>query len=201
MTNGGLNILVVRRLSNSMKKVVGDKMKILMTGTPGCGKTTLCEKLVNTLKVEGRRVGGVLSKETREGGVRVGFKLVDIATGREGILAHVSGKGPEVGKYKVNLAGIEDIGVASIERAIRDGMFLFIDEIGPMELHSKKFVEAVGKAFESELDVLATIHYRSKHPLVEKLKHSEGVELLVLDQGNRDMIFEDVRIRLGLKRG
>lgn len=173
-------------------------MKILLTGSPGCGKTTLCEKLVNALRAKGREVGGVLSKEIREGGVRVGFKLIDVATGMEGVLAHVSGRGPEVGKYKVNLVDLENMGVVAIERATQNKMFLVVDEIGPMELHSRKFVAAVEKAFESELDVLATIHYRSSNPLVERLKHIKGVELFILDRENRDKVYEDLAKRLGL---
>lgn len=140
----------------------------------------------------------MISKEIKEGGLRKGFKLIDVASDREGVLAHVMGKGPEVGKYKVYLHDLEDIGVGSIDRAIADGVFVVIDEIGPMELHSKKFTEAVERAFASELDILATIHYRSRHPLVERLKHMPGVELLVLDQTNRDEIFEVIAGRLGL---
>lgn len=176
-------------------------MKLLVTGKPGCGKTTLCERLVKALKSGGRDVGGVISKEIREGGVRAGFKLIDIATGREGVLAHVSGEGPEIGRYKVNLLDLEEVGVGSIERAIRDERFVVIDEIGPMELLSKRFVKAVENAFESGLDILATIHYRSRHPLVEKLKSSERVELLVLDPRNRDGVFEDIAERMGLSVG
>ncbi|MFQ5816012.1 MAG: NTPase, partial [Candidatus Hydrothermarchaeaceae archaeon] len=173
-------------------------MKVLVTGKPGCGKTTLCERLVKVLKFEGRKVGGVVSKEIRKNGVRMGFKLIDVATGREGVLAHVSGRGPEVGKYKVNLRDLEDIGAGSIERAIQKGMLVVIDEIGPMELHSRRFIDTVERAFESELDILATIHYRSRHPLVERLKYMPGVELLVLDQRNRDEVFEGIAGRLGL---
>ncbi|MEE9594450.1 MAG: NTPase [Candidatus Hydrothermarchaeales archaeon] len=173
-------------------------MKILVTGKPGCGKTTLCEKLVKALKSGGKEVGGVVSKEMREGGARIGFKLIDVATGKEGVLSHVSGSGPEIGKYKVNLHDLDDVGVGSIEMAIRDGKLVVIDEIGPMELLSRKFVESVERAFESKVDVLATIHYRSKHQLVEKLKHSKEVELLVLEPRNRDMVFGDIAGRLGL---
>jgi nucleoside-triphosphatase len=173
-------------------------MKILITGKPGCGKTTLCERIVEGLVAGGRPVGGMVSKEVRERGARVGFKVIDVATGREGILAHTEGKGPRLGKYRVNLHDLEEVGVGAMERAIDGGILLVIDEIGPMELFSRRFVGTVEKAFESDLDVLATIHYRSRHALVERLKGMEGVELLVLGERNRKVVLEEIKQRLGL---
>ncbi len=173
-------------------------MKLLITGKPGCGKTTLCERIVESLKSAGRPVGGMVSKEMREGRARVGFKVIDVATGREGILAHVRGEGPRLGRYRVNLQDLEEVGVSAIEKAMEEGTFLVIDEIGPMELFSRRFIQAVERAFESDNPILATIHYRSRHPLVEKVKHMMGVELVVLDEGNRDEVLRDIMEKLGL---
>jgi len=50
-------------------------MKILITGLPGSGKTTLCRKIVQNLK--GKKVCGILSEEIREGGERKGFKIIN----------------------------------------------------------------------------------------------------------------------------
>ncbi|NOZ76736.1 MAG: NTPase [Euryarchaeota archaeon] len=174
-------------------------MKVLITGKPGCGKTTLCEKVVDAIKAAGRPVGGMVSKEMREGRGRVGFKVIDVATGREGILAHTEGKGPRLGKYRVNLHDLEDVGVGAMERAIDEGIFLVIDEIGPMELCSRRFIEIVERAFEADLDILATIHYRSRHPLVERLKGERENELMVMDEGNRDRFLACIFERLGLR--
>ena len=63
---------------------------ILLTGKPGVGKTTLIQKLVKALK---RPARGFFTVEMREGGRRVGFKLVTL-DGREGVLAHENIKGP-----------------------------------------------------------------------------------------------------------
>ena len=48
--------------------------KILLTGRPGCGKTTLIKCVVNSLA---GRTGGFYTEEMREHGVRVGFKLAE----------------------------------------------------------------------------------------------------------------------------
>lgn len=54
--------------------------KILITGLPGCGKTTLCTRAIDSIK-EVYKVGGVLSTEIREGGSRKGFKIINISPG------------------------------------------------------------------------------------------------------------------------
>ncbi|MEW5995954.1 MAG: nucleoside-triphosphatase, partial [Candidatus Zixiibacteriota bacterium] len=60
----------------------------LMTGSPGSGKTSVVNLVVKNLSSRGFRAGGVYCPEIREGGVRVGFKMVDLMTGEEQLLAH-----------------------------------------------------------------------------------------------------------------
>jgi nucleoside-triphosphatase len=138
----------------------------------------------------------VISKEIREGSERVGFELINISTGDRGVLAHIKALGPSIGKYKVNLKGIEEVAAHSIEEALTKKNILIIDEIGPMELLSKRFVDAVDRAFEDDVNILATIHFRSNHPLVLKLKQSREVELIVMDLKNREEVFQKILKRI-----
>lgn len=49
-------------------------------------------------------MGGMHCPAIVENGKRTGFHIMDIASGRRGILARVQGdKGPGIGKYRVNL--------------------------------------------------------------------------------------------------
>jgi nucleoside-triphosphatase len=162
-------------------------MKLLITGLPGCGKTTLCRKIIQALK--DKKIGGILSEEIREGGERKGFKIIDIKTGAEGVLAHVAQKeGPRVGKYRVNLSDIDRFSGA-IEN---DCDLVVIDEIGPMELHSTKFIRAVRAVFESGRSVVAAIHYKSKHLLVQELKHRKDVVTYEINEANRNKVLEEI---------
>jgi nucleoside-triphosphatase len=75
------------------------KRVLLLTGNPGVGKTTVLIKTVNALKAKGISVGGMISREAREGNVRVGFEIIDLTSNKHGWLAHVTQRtGPQVGK-------------------------------------------------------------------------------------------------------
>jgi len=55
-----------------------------VTGQPGIGKTTIVIKVVDMLRMKGFKVGGMMTREVREEGRRVGFEVMDIASGRTG---------------------------------------------------------------------------------------------------------------------
>src|SRR5438132_14345400 len=116
--------------------------RTLLTGRPGCGKTTLIKRIVSDLALP---VGGFYTQEIRERGQRVGFKLITL-DGKEAVFAHVdfpAAVGPErVGKYGLDLSALEAIGVAAIRDAVRAERLTVIDEIGPMEIRSSSFREA-----------------------------------------------------------
>jgi len=136
----------------------------------------------------------MLTEEIKEGGVRRGFKVVDLARGAEGILAHVNQEhGPRIGRYRVNLQDLKEIGEKAILGAVDACDLVVIDEVGPMELHSKGFIEAVGKAFNSDKHVIATIHFKSRHELIEKLKNRKDVTLVEINESNRDALAEKLK--------
>src|SRR5438094_663305 len=139
-----------RALVSDARAVTG---KVLLTGRPGCGKTTLIKRVVNNLA---RRAGGFYTEEMRQYGARVGFKIVTL-DGNEAVFAHVDFKTPErVGKYGLDLSALEAVGVESVREAARRQRIVVIDEIGPMEIRSPIFREAVNEALDSEVQLLAT---------------------------------------------
>ncbi|MBO3802607.1 MAG: NTPase [Candidatus Brockarchaeota archaeon] len=159
-----------------------------MTGNPGVGKTTALLRAVELLKISGAVVGGVVSREVRAGGARKGFELVDILNGRTGTLADVSGNGPRLGKYRVNLAGLEAVGVVAIRLSIESADVVAVDEVGPMELLSAEFLKAVREALDSGKPVVGTIHRNLKHPVAEEIRSRKDVEVLEVTRDNRDAI-------------
>ena len=101
---------------------------LLLTGNPGVEKTTVLMKAVSSLKEKGYGVGGMISREAREGGTRVGFEILDLNSGRRGWLAHVNQKaGPQVGKYRVNMKDLDLIGAKAIADAVEKYGIIAID--------------------------------------------------------------------------
>ncbi len=154
---------------------------IFLTGPPGSGKTSILLEVVEILKREGLRVSGITCPEVRESGRRVGFKIVNVSTGEEGILAWInpSFKGPRVGRYTVNLRDLDEIGSKTIEESVDspDVDVVVIDEIGIMELKSKRFAQAVVKALNSQKFVLGVIHRKSNHPLLVEIRSREDTKI------------------------
>jgi nucleoside-triphosphatase len=114
------------------------KRKVLLTGRPGCGKTTLVRRVVKELA---QSAGGFYTEEIRERGLRRGFKIVTL-DGKEGVFAHVNFKTHQrLGKYGLDLSPLETIGIEAVRKAVRARELTVIDEIGPMEIRSAIFRE------------------------------------------------------------
>jgi nucleoside-triphosphatase len=165
----------------------------LLTGAPGVGKTTVLIKTVEALKAKGLSVGGMISREVREGGVRVGFEILDLSSAKHGWLAQVKVQsGPQVGRYHVNLGDLDSIGTAAITKALENCSVVAIDEIGPMELYSPKFKQAVAQALESKKLVLAVVHGKAKDPLVTQVKRRVDAEIFNVTFANREKLPEQL---------
>jgi len=163
------------------------KRVFLLTGSPGVGKTSVILKIVESLKAKGYNVGGMVSREVRAGRDRVGFEILNVGTGQKGWLAHVAQKeGPQVGKYRVNMKDLESIGVEAITNAAATSDVIVIDEIGPMELHSEKFREAVLKAAESPKLLIGVVHWKVSDLLTTRIKDREDAEMHVVTVENRE---------------
>ncbi len=167
---------------------------VLITGRPGIGKTTAVLKVAEELRRRGFKVGGMVSREERAAGRRVGFVIEDLMTGKTGYLAKVgSGPGPRVGRYTVILSDLESVGVGAIRRAVREADVVVIDEIGPMELYSEEFKRAVLEALNSPKPVLATIHIRAnRYPFTQQILSRRDVRLITLTLSNRDRVPREV---------
>jgi nucleoside-triphosphatase len=166
---------------------VNKPRRLFLTGEPGCGKTTVVKATAELLTFRGLKVGGMTSSEMRESGIRIGFGIEDLMTHEHGELAKsTAGNGPRVGRYVVNLMDLERIGAGAINRAIHAAQVIIIDELGPMELHSLRFIESVNASLSSDRHILATIHKRARHPLVMLVKSNPKFEILEVTHENRD---------------
>lgn len=161
-------------------------MRLLLTGSPGIGKTTV---ILNILKaLPGIQCAGFYTEERRERGQRRGFKIRTL-DGKEGILASTSGRGPKVGRYKVHLAEFEELVLPRIDVDITQADLYVIDEIGRMELESTKFRTSVIQLLARPSNLLATVAKKGKG-FLDQVKERTDIELIEVTKENRDRLPE-----------
>lgn len=168
-------------------------MKLAITGAPGSGKSTLCKRLIEALPT--LKIGGILTQDIRKHQERVGFEIVDIATGQKGLLAHRDFReGPRVGRYRVHTKDIERIAVPALERALCEAQLIIIDEIAPMELHSPLFVAAAEAVFSSTKDLVVTFKEHFEHPLIARVQAEFAV--FTITPSTRESLFQELLAQL-----
>ncbi len=161
---------------------------IFITGKPGVGKTTLIKKIANFY---GGSAGGFYTQEVRKEKGRIGFDVISLS-GEKGKLAREKYRSKfRVGKYGVNLADLERVGVKAVSQAIGSKGIVIIDEIGKMELFSHNFKDKVVKSLNSPKRVLAVVS-QSKNEFAENLKICPRLKIFELTKDNFDKVYKGI---------
>ena len=167
--------------------------KLLLTGAPGCGKTTVIVKLAQLLN--GKKIAGFHTREIRQGGQRTGFAL-ETFSGKKTVLSSVSFKsGPRVGKYRVDLESFENL-LEDITDNIKQAQIIMIDEIGKMECFSQKFIKMIEQIFERNIPVVATVSLKGSG-LISEIKQRKDTKLINVTTGTRDELPFNIKAQLG----
>ena len=154
---------------------------IFVTGPPGCGKSTVIEKLLARIE---KPATGFFTREIREKGRRTGFSITTL-DGKKGLLAHENVKSRlKVGKYGVNLQDIDEIAVPSM-MPVRAGDIVVIDEVGKMECFSSLFRETLIKVIDSDRPVIGSIAQKGDK-FIQEIRARDDVLLVPLTKKNRD---------------
>jgi nucleoside-triphosphatase THEP1 len=167
-------------------------MIVLLTGESGCGKTTLCARVVASLKARGLDVAGVLTLPRLANGAKVGMDVEDVRTGQHCALAEraANGEGTANLAWKFNPAGVEWGARILCDATPCD--VLVVDELGPLELvHAQGWVIA--------LDILCAGEYRDalvvvRPGLVESFQARLKLnsQVLTLTALNREELFDQI---------
>jgi nucleoside-triphosphatase len=171
--------------------------RVFLTGAPGVGKSTVVRKILERIQQGGVKVGGMTSADLRSGSVRVGFEIRTLMTGEAGVLAHINqATGPRIGKYHVKTEDLDRIGAEAIISAVRHADLIVIDEVGPMELTSHSFKDAVQAALACGKPLLGTIHRSAQDPLVNAIRRDRDVEVIEVTNENRNSLPDILERRL-----
>lgn len=114
-------------------------MVIIITGTVGIGKTTVCRKLIKIVRNQGHTCGGILTYKATDKSIII----EDIQTGEKETLASTKRvyPGPHTPRYSFSPKGI-DFGIRAIDKGVSTEL-LVVDELGHLELRGEGFVRAL----------------------------------------------------------
>jgi len=166
--------------------------RILLTGPPQCGKTTVVHRVIKGFT---GRAAGFYTREVREAGRRVGFEIVTL-DGEVAWLSHVDFPGrPRVGKYGVDLEALHRVALPVLAPA--PGIDLIVvDEVGKMECLSPRFVAAVEDLWTAALPLLITVAQKGGG-FIARIKSLPGARLFTVKPDNRDLLPETIMEILG----
>jgi len=168
------------------------KQVYLLTGIPGTGKTSLIKQAIAGVEY---KAGGFYTEEIRSQGVRKGFKLVTL-DGEEAVLAHIKIQSEQqVGKYGVDIAALDRVGVAALRRAMQRDSLIVVDEIGRMELYSDSFKKTVLEAIDSGKRILGTIMFSSNR-WADAIKRRPEVYVVPVTGANKQQVLAGLKLWL-----
>ncbi len=171
-------------------------MRLLLTGNPGVGKTTLIRAIIQRL--EGIRCAGFYTAEERRGGQRTGFRILTL-DGREGILASLGTQKPTVGKYSIHVEEFDNLILPLLPVTTTTDLYV-IDEIGKMELLSPQFRTTMIELLAQPTNLLATISKRG-NGLIDQIKLRSDVEVVEITRTNRSELAEALARKIQLQLG
>ncbi len=178
-------------------KVMVTANVLLLTGTPGVGKTTVLRKVAGRLP--NKHVAGFYTEEIRTpGGERTGFRITGF-DGRSGVMAQSGFPSPHrIGRYGVDVAVIDDFARSVLAPEPLVEIYL-VDEIGKMECLSEEFVAAMRKVLDSGKPVVATVALRGGG-FIDEVRRRSDIQLWQVTRANRDVLPDDILTWLA-KRG
>ena len=181
---------------------MGIHPKIGITGLPRSGKSAVMEKVLEMLVEERTReinvrgnptgkpiVGGLRTEPILENGERLGYKVINIITDEEGVIAHKTFDSRlRVLGYGLDLKALEDVAIPAINYAKEECEVLVIDEIGKFSVESEEFVNCVRSALQVDKPTLLPLHKKSRHPLLQDIRRRDDGRILEDTPVNRALL-------------
>lgn len=165
-------------------------MKLLITGRPKSGKSTILSELV--AGVSPRR--GFITKEFVKDHHRIGFVVEDM-NGLSAVLAQTQKpKSLQVGRFYVHPEVL-----AQFTRSLshpKTGELLYLDEVGQMQLYSNEFRSLVETYLDAPNDFLATITSVYSDEFTKNILDRDDIMLFQLTVANRNQIKKSLSIAL-----
>lgn len=168
-------------------------MKLLITGIPKSGKSTVLSELI--AGASPRR--GFITKELVKDQQRTGFEVEDM-NGVSAVLAQTQNPtGIQVGRFYVHPEVLTQF-TRNLSHP-KTGELLYLDEIGQMQLYSNEFRLLVEAYLDAPNDFAATITSVYSDEFTKHIFNRDDVVLFRLADANRDEVKKSLKIALNNK--
>lgn len=148
---------------------------MLLCGSIGEGKTRALGAMIKELRAGGRRMAGILSPAVHRGVQRIGYDLVNMATGLRTPLSRVERQTgmPSVGNYTFLPAGLEAGRRALSLQVVTGADVVVVDEVGPWELCDQGWAEAL---YELTLCTTIPMIWVVRDDIVDQVRDHWGLQ-------------------------
>lgn len=165
--------------------------KILITGNPSIGKTTLIKEVLDRISIDqSTPIYYAYTEEILQNGERNGFKIVtsDNTDGQEFAVKNIQKK---PSPYDVDTAILDDLAKKLIANKHK---VLVFDEIGLLQFQSECFKNAIMTIFDDvNCTLIATITKNThQNTNLERIKNDLMCELLEYDRDNHDSLLDSL---------
>ncbi|MCX8094665.1 MAG: nucleoside-triphosphatase [Caldisericia bacterium] len=155
---------------------------IIIEGEIKSGKSFVLNTILKGLNLN---YGGFITFPYFENGLRIGFKIKDLITNDEGVIAiHNIDKNliiyPEV---------FDDLGVRSLENGYKNSDLIIMDELGFLEDESYKFKSKVIEILKSDKKTFIVIKERKTPFLEEIIRYGK---IFKINKENRENIIQEI---------
>ena len=158
-------------------------MKILLTGQPGIGKSTVIDECARAFP--GLAVWMLTREVLDTAGRRIGFTS-STSSGHRQLVSHKFAISSDtiVGSNRVDVAALQEI-LNNLFDAIAatQPTFVMIDEVGSIQLSDPEFSNKFEALFKSTTNLLATLH--AGEPQLEEYRNSPHAIHITVSQENR----------------
>ncbi len=162
------NSILANAVAQIMEELAKRKRRcVIVYGHIGSGKTLFAGQLATALDKQGVKVGGIVSPRILDEGKTVGYRVQDIETSEEQLLATLHPLGIPIGKFYLSEKVLGFAQVA-IERAASTAQVVILDEVGRLELEGEGHANALRILLQSEAIAVLFIRTMFVEPVTEK---------------------------------
>lgn len=166
---------------------------IFITGEKRIGKTTILEKVLKkfnenyTFNIGGYTCTRTIVEEENKSSRTFYIKSLTNLKSYKIIESIVDGNNKI---FNVYLESFDDYAI-SLKEDLQNSDLLVLDEIGPAEMESDKYVSVLNEVLDSDKVVIGVLKKHNSE-FINKIKNREDVILFEIDKTNRDFMEDEI---------